>query len=332
MTQLNAVPKIELHCHLDGSLRAETVLEIYNRESQKPFGDLSIEEVRRMMTAPVPCLSLDMYLKSFDLPILIMQSKASLRRVTYELMEDAARENVKYIEIRFAPLNHVSRDRPLVEVLESVIEGMEEAEKVYEIKGNIIMSFMRHENPDKLKQMALEAHSLLGKGVVAVDLCGGENDRFAPRFKDAIAYCRALGYRVTIHAGETGRLENILDSVEILGAERIGHGVALIKSENKFEWIVEKGVVFECCPTSNLQTKAVDAISKHPMKVFYEKGVDVTVNTDNRTVSNTSMQEELDMISKAFQWHEKEAKTLFENGIKSCFASNEVKNWLRQFL
>jgi adenosine deaminase len=172
----------------------------------------------------------------------------------------------------------------------------------------------------------------LHKGVVAVDLCGGEHDLFSSRFEKAFAYAREKGYHITVHAGETGILDNIKEAIEILKAERIGHGTALMQSPALYTSIKESGVAFECCPTSNLQTKAVTAIANHPINDFRKAGIAVTLNTDNRTVSQTTMTREWQLTAGAFAWDEAACRAVTLQTIDAIFAEEAVKVWLREML
>ncbi|WP_281251600.1 adenosine deaminase family protein [Virgibacillus phasianinus] len=219
-----ALPKIELHCHLDGSLRIETIIDIAQKEGI-PLPSFDRDVLKRELIAPLECESLDEYLQRFSLPNLVMQSKESLRRITFELFEDATRENVNYLEVRFAPLLHTLKGLGVEEVIQSVLEGMREAESRYEIKGNIILSCMRTMSVESAFEVVEKGREFLGKGVVAIDLCASEEEGFCERFIDPIALAKEYGYRVTIHAGETRIGKNVLEAVELLGAERVGHGV-----------------------------------------------------------------------------------------------------------
>lgn len=325
---MKAWPKIELHCHLDGSLRPETVLEL--ARDQHPF--TTIEEITEVLVAPADCDSLDTYLKRFELPISIMQTKEALTRVTYELMEDASAENVKYIEIRFAPQLHTQKGLSLEEIIESVVLGIRKAEFVHDIKGNVILSYLRNTSVEGFYEVINAGKHLIGNGVVAVDLCGGERDRFSERFIEPVAYARSLGYHVTIHAGETGIAANMKDAVEMLHAERLGHGVAMIQDPEVYEMIVQRGIVIESCPTSNVQTKAVPVITEHPIDAYYNKNVKLTINTDNRTVSNTTMSMEYELLTQTFQWTQDHWKSIYENSIEATFADDQTKAFLREKL
>src|SRR6476620_9323960 len=259
-----ALPKIELHCHLDGSLRTETIIDIALKDGiQLPSYERN--ELQKELIAPLECESLDDYLKRFALPNLVMQSKENLRRITFELFEDAAKENVKYMEVRFAPLLHTLKGLDVEEIIQAVLKGMKDAVKRYDIRGNIILSCMRTMPVECAFEVVEKGRKFLGKGVVAIELCASEEEGFCRRFIEPIALARNYGYRVTIHAGETGVGKNVLEAVELLGAERIGHGVFIKDCTEAYTIVKDRRVVLEMCPTSNVQTKAVNQFSEHPI-------------------------------------------------------------------
>lgn len=320
------IPKIELHCHLDGSLRAETIIDIAQKEGIE-LPTLNKDELQKELIAPLACESLDDYLKRFALPNLVMQSKESLRRVTYELFEDASKENVKYLEVRFAPLLHTVNGLDIEDVIQSVIEGMREAESHFVIKGNIILSCMRTMSVERAFEVVEKGAKFLGKGVVAIDLCASEEEGFCHEFIEPIRLAKEYGYRVTIHAGETGIGKNVLEAVELLGAERIGHGVFIKDCPEAYEIVKERQVILEMCPTSNVQTKAVHHFAEHPIYKFHKDGIKVTINTDNRTVSDTTMAKEMHLVNDEFNLNEEDYRQIYLNGVEASFADQETKEW-----
>ena len=329
--EIEELPKIELHCHLDGSLRPETIIDIAKAEGISiPFYD--VYNIRKEVTAPEECKSLDEYLKRFEIPNLVMQSKESLRRITYELLEDSAKENVKYIEVRFAPLLHINKGLSVCEIIESVILGIRQAEEKYDIRGNVILCCMRFMSAGKAIEVVEAGKKYLGKGVVAVDLCGAEGEGFCSKFIEPIAIARKYGYRVTIHAGETGIGKNVLEAVEMLGAERIGHGVFIKDCIEAYNIVKDKKITLEMCLTSNIQTKAIDTYENHPFYNFFNDGIRVTVNTDNRTVSDTNMTKECEVIFKYFNITLDEYKQIYYNSVDAAFADLKTKEWLRKFI
>ncbi|MEK3887728.1 adenosine deaminase [Bacillus sp. FSL K6-3431] len=326
-----ALPKIELHCHLDGSLRPETIIDIAKREDIR-IPSFDMEEVQREITAPVECESLDEYLKKFTIPNLVMQSKENLRRIAFELLEDAAQENVKYIEVRFAPLLHTEKGLDVEEIVQSVLDGMKDAEGQYDIKGNLILSCMRTMSVHSAFEVVEKGKNFLGKGVVAIDLCASEEEGFCGNFIEPIKLAREYGYRVTIHAGETGIGKNVLEAVKLLGAERIGHGVFIKDCDEAYRIVKEQQVVLEMCLTSNVQTKAVNNFREHPIYHFHKDGIKVTINTDNRTVSATSMVNECNIIFKEFNISFEDYKQIYFNSVEACFADLETKELLKKYI
>ena len=321
------LPYVELHCHLDGSLRPETIIDIAKEESIK-IPSFNINEIKRQVSAPLNCKSLDEYLQRFDIPNMVMQSKKSLRRITFELFEDAAKENVKYMEVRFAPWLHVEKGLKLKEVIESVINGMNEAEKKYDIKGNIILCCMRNMSASKAMDVINAGKEFLGKGVVAVDLAGPELKDFSKIYKDAFALARSYGYRVTVHAGENGIGKNVLDAIEILGAERIGHGIFIKDCVEAYNLVKEKYVTLELCLTSNVQTKAVDRLDKHPAYKFFKDNILISLSTDNRTVSNTSLNKEYKLLMDNLNFSIDDLIKINEYSIMNSFADYDTKLYI----
>jgi len=298
-----ALPKIELHCHLDGSVRPKTILDIATKENiEIPTYDL--EQLRELLEAPLECKSLVEYLDRFNIPIKIMQSKESLRRITYELLEDAAEENVKYIEIRYAPT----------------------------LKANLILSCLRHNGANSASTVVEAGKKFLGKGVVAIDLCGAENEGFAKEFVDVIKVAREYGYRITIHAGETGIGVNVVDAIKLLKAERIGHGVAIRDLKEAYDLVKENNVTLEMCPTSNMQTKAVKSYEEHPLFKFYKEGIRVSFNTDNRTVSATNVTGECESIGKVVNMTYEDYKKIYMDSVDAAFTTEEIKEYLKTLI
>ena len=328
---LRKLPKIELHCHLDGSLRVDSIIDIAKKENIE-LPSFNIEEVNKLVKVQSDCTSLVEYLKKFDLPNKVMQSKESLKRVTYELLEDASRENIKYMEIRFAPMLHTSKGLSIDEVIESVVCGVEEAQKVYDIKANLILGCMRSMSEEDAFLVVNEGRKFLNNGVVAIDLCGPEMEGFSSRFKAPIDLARSYGYRVTIHAGEAASGINVIEAVNILGAERIGHGVRIKDLKDAYDLVKDKNIVLEMCPTSNIQTKAVELFNEHPFYKFYKDDVRVTLNTDNRTVSDIDLTNEFDLIFNNFKLDLNDYNKIYLHTVDATFADEETKEWLRDFI
>ncbi len=325
------LPKIGLHCHLDGSVRPNTVIDIDKKENIL-FSSDNIQDVIKTLHVSKGCTSLIEYLKRFELPNKIMQSKDSLSRITFELLEDASKENVKYMEIRFAPMLHTKKGLSIKEVIKSVLDGMNKACQEFDIKSNLILGCMRNMSEEDAIKVINEGKEFLGKGVVAVDLCGPEEEGFALKYKNAMDLARSYGYRVTIHAGEGASGSNVVDAIKLLGAERIGHGIRIKDTKEACDLVRESNVILEMCPTSNLQTKTVESIESYPMYDFYKNNIKVSISTDNRTVSNIDLTNELNLIKDKFNLTMDEYKDIYLSTVESTFADDDVKEWLRSLI
>lgn len=324
------LPKIDLHCHLDGSVRPQTIIDLAQQQSiTLPSED--IDEINTLMIAPETCLNLDEYLQRFELPLSVMQTGEALERISFELFEDAAKENVKYLEVRFGPLLHLEKGLTLDQIIGSVIQGMKRAETLYDIKGNYILSLLRHMPKESIKGVIDAGAKYLDDGVVAFDLAGGEVSGFCHEFVPYAHYAAEKGYRITIHAGEQGDGQNVYDAISLLGAERIGHGIHIKGHTEAYKLVKNNAVALETCPSSNIQTKAVDKLSSHPIKEFYQDGVPVTINTDNRTVSNTTMSDEVRKVMEEFKLSREDYFNIYKISVAYSFASESVKQHLLNY-
>lgn len=281
--------KTELHCHLDGSLPCYTI-------EQQLGHAVSEEEV----SVTEECPSLTTYLVKFDLPLSCMQSREGLRRSAHDFLVEAAKENVKYMEVRFAPAFSVNADLQLADVIENVLYGLEQARQECGTRYNIITCAMRNLSMEENIQMLRVSREFLGHGVCAIDLAGDENFGSNKDFYELFREANRLNMPFVMHSGETGNVENVKIAMEF-GARRIGHGIALRKDESLLKECAKKGIGIEMCPTSNLQTKAVKCWEDYPLKMFLDAGAKVSINTDNRTVSNTTLTEELEKIYRTYQ-------------------------------
>ncbi len=324
---INNLPKIELHCHLDGSLRVETVIELAKKENIL-LDSYDYDYVKNLLTIAEDCNSLDEYLKRFDLPNEVLQTKENLRRASYELLEDAAKENIKYIEVRFAPIFHTKKGLALEEIIESVIDGIKDAENKYDIKGNVIISCIRGLDLNHVYESIRAGEKYLGKGVVAIDLASSEKEDFAYEYIEAMKIAKEKGFRITIHAGETGFGKNVRDSINLLGAERIGLGVFIYNDEEAYNLVKENGITLEMCPKSNVDTKAVNSYEDHPIYKYHKDNIKVNLSTDNRTVSNINLNEETSKLIETFKVNLDEYKEIYINSVNAAFCDDETKAML----
>ena len=331
MIRFSELPKIELHCHLDGCLRTKTVIELAKKENIK-LDSLEYDKIEELLVVPSECNSLDTYLKRFDLPILLMQNRENLKRISYELLEDVNRENVKYIEIRFAPLLHITKGLSIKEVIEAVLEGMKEGEKDFKVKSNLIICIMRHHNLESGYKLIEECKEFIGKGLVGIDLAGGELDGFVFKYKEMFNIARNYGFKVTVHAGETGFPQNVVDAIQILGAQRIGHAVAIQNDEKAYKLVKEGKITLEMCPQSNLDTKAVVSYKTHPLRSFLKDGLEVSLSTDNRTVSNIDLTTEYKILNEIDEITYLDYRKIYLNSVRGAFCDNETKSYLESLI
>lgn len=325
------LPKIELHCHLDGSVRVSTIIDIAKKENIE-IPSFKEEIVKKFIEVPKDCTSLNEYLKKFELPNKIMQSSYSLERIAFELLEDSASENIKYIEIRFAPQLHTKGGLSFDQVIKSVLKGIKKAEEIYDIKGNLILGCMRNMSIESGLEVVKEGNKFLNNGVVAIDLCGPEYEGFAYEYKEITDLAKELGYEITIHAGEAASAQNVIDAINILGATRIGHGVRIKDMKEAYDLVKEKKITLEMCPTSNVQTKAIDDFYNYPFYDFYKDNIKVCINTDNRTVSNINLTNEISLISNEFKISLDDYNKIYINSIEASFADKSTKIWLSSFI
>lgn len=319
--------KIELHCHLDGSLNLNFVDEML-REQGIIYERSELEE---KLKANPDCTSLTEYLEKFELPLLCLQTREGLKRAAYEVVENVASEGVKYIEVRFAPMLSILKGLNCSEVIASVVEGLEEAGKKYGVFASAIVCAMRHHSLEQNLEMLHAARKFVGQGVCALDLAGDESIFPTKLFRPLFEQARAWKIPFTIHSGECGSVENVREAIE-LGAKRLGHGIALQKSCQLRQLCREKEIGIEMCPTSNLQTGAVDSLENYPLKQFLEEGLLVSIHTDNRTVSGTTLLIEEAFLKDQLGLSEQVIEKCTENAIKTAFASAEIKEQLLQEL
>ena len=318
------LPKADLHVHLDGSLRLETIIELA-REQGVDLPSFEPEELRRAMNLGQNCGSLVEYLKAFDVTLRVMQTEDALYRVAYELAEDAARENVRYMEVRYAPMLHTQRGLRLTSVVEAVLDGLRAAHDRLGIESNVIVCGIRNISPESSNEMAELAVAYKGRGVVGFDLAGAEYDHPAKHHKGAFQLVRSNNINTTIHAGEAYGPESIAQALHVCGAHRIGHGVRLREDGDLLHYINDHRIPLEVCPSSNVQTGAVRDLASHPMKLYYNLGLRVTVNTDNRLVTDTTVSQELWHCHTKMGMGLDDIKSIVTAGFKSAFLPFHVK-------
>ena len=320
---------VDLHLHLDGSLLAKSIIEVAKEEFiELPTYDE--QELNKFLRVPENCESLNEYLERFALPNLVLQTKKGLSICTLDLLKRLADDGLKYVEIRMAPQLSTAKGLTQKEVVEVLIETCKKAEK-YGIFSNLILCMMRgNDNKEKNVETVKIAYEFLNRGVVAVDLAGAEglfpNEMFDEEFKLA----NKLGIPLTIHAGEADGANSVLSALKYNPA-RIGHGIRSIENENVLKELKKRRVCLEICPKSNLDTKTISAYKDLPIKEFLDYGIKFSINTDDMTVSNTTLKQEYCTLTN-LGLKEKDLQTIAEESIKSSFANKKIKSYLLDFI
>ena len=287
-------PKAELHCHLDGSLRLDTMLDLARQQGKSGLLPAdSVEGLETVLRAVDDSETLEDYLRWFSYSIPLMQTAEALRRVAYELAEDNARENVRYLEVRYGPILHTEEGLSMERVNEAVLDGLRAAEQDFGIRTGVIVCGLRDRFESASLAQAELAVAHMHRGVVGFDLAGGEHGNPADLHGAAFYHARKHLLAITIHAGESFGPESIRQALFKCGAHRIGHGTSLWQDPDLLRYMIDRQIPLEVCPTSNVQTHVVDGFEHHPLRAYLGEGVAVTINTDNRLFSRTTVTEEL---------------------------------------
>lgn len=325
-----ALPKIDLHVHLDGSMRLATILDLAGKDGvQLPANDE--ESLKSILKLGQPCESLEEYLRVFDVTCSVLQSTHGLTRAAFELVEDNAAENVRYFEVRFSPVLHTREGLTMEAVMDAVLEGLREGERRFGVQSGIIICGIRNMSPETSYKLAQLCVSYKNEGVVGFDLAGAEYNNPPVNHIEAFYLVANNNINVTLHAGEAAGAESIHQAVHYNKANRIGHGTRLFKDGDLMNYINDHRIPLEICITSNVQTAAVRSLEAHPLPLYYRKGLRVTINTDNRLVSQTTVTDELLLANTAFGFSMFDIKTIIMNGFKSMFQPyNKRKRWLQE--
>ncbi|RYM00489.1 adenosine deaminase [Sporolactobacillus sp. THM7-7] len=328
MELLEKIPKVDLHFHLDGSVRPETIKQIAQEEGLA-IPDLPNDALIRYMQVDRNCNNLQDYLSKFDFVLNYMQSARALEQTAYDAIEQVSAHNCQYLEVRFAPQLHRKNGLSVHDVVSHVLKGLNRGEKQFGVVTRAILICLRGHTHKENMEVVEAAADFLGKGVVAVDLAGDEAGYPPERYRDIFQAAQKKNIPITIHAGEAGGPENIDEAIHHLGAVRIGHGVRLREDPQLLNTIKENGIPLEMCPISNIQTKAVKGWDDYPIRQYFDQGVHVTVNTDNITVSNTNITKEYAKLIKHYRFSIPEIVKLISFGLNAAFLEKKEKGELK---
>ena len=328
---IRQLPKADLHCHLDGFARPETVLELAREQNVTLPGvpqPVNLETLRSMMQCPVDCHDLPTYLKCFDITLSVMQYAYAITRILYEACEDAVRDGISYLELRFAPALHTQRGLTYSQILQAAIDGCVMAEANLPITVRIICCAMRQMSPDVNAQIAEICWRYRHRYVVGFDLAGPEFGFPSHKHISAFRKMRKKRVSVTIHAGEAYGAESI-DSALQCSAQRIGHGTRIMEDPGVLQEVIDRRVPLEICVTSNVQTQAAKDFESHPIKKLFDLGVRTVPCTDNPTVSMVTLSGEYLLLHEKFGFSVAEMLRMIDYGFRAAFIPEAGKKRLR---
>ena len=333
-TLLQSAPKVLLHEHLDGVLRSKTVIELAECSGYTELPTKDPEELARWIHQGANQGSLAKYLLGFRHTIAVTQTEQALERVAYEQAEDLAQDGVVYYETRFAPLFHTTRGLTHQQIVSAVLKGMARGRQDFGVQSGLIICAMRNMNVSL--EMAELAVDFRARGVVGFDLAGEEGGYPPKKHVDAFHYIQRENFNITVHAGEGFGKESIWQAIQYCGAHRIGHGTRLIddiavkdgravKLGDLAQYVLDKRIPLEICLLSNVHTGATPSLEQHPFKIFYQEKFRVTLNTDNRLMSDTSMTREFLAAAETFGLTLDDFEKISINAMKSAFLPYDAR-------
>jgi adenosine deaminase len=325
---LQSLPKVLLHEHLDGVLRPETVIELAKDAGYAELPTADPHSLAEWFHRGANQGSLAKYLEGFTHTIAVMQSEEALERVAYEQAADLSRDNVAYFETRFAPVFHTHKGLTHQQIVSAVLKGLERGRKDFGVSSGLIICAMR--NRHESLEMAELAVDFRARGVVGFDLAGEEGGYPAKKHVDAFHYIQRENFNITIHAGEGYGKESIWQAIQYCGAHRIGHGTRLIddiavvegkavKLGDLAQYVLDNRIPLEICLLSNVHTGATPSLAQHPFKILYQEKFRVTLNTDNRLMSRTTMTQEFEAAADTFGLSVDDFEKITINAMKSAF-------------
>ena len=312
------LPKTDIHCHLDGCLRPRTMLELAEEQGVRlPTANLT--RLTRMLQAGRRTRNLGDYLKIFDLTLSVLQRREALYRVAFELAEDAAAENIRHLEVRYSPVLHRQRRLGWEDIVDPVIAGLRDAGSRNNMTTGVIICGIRSMDPKVSMTLAELAVAYKGRGVLAFDLAGQEKDYPAKAHRAAFELILRNNINSTVHAGEAFGPASIAQALHYCGAHRIGHGTRLREDPDLMRYVNDHRIPLEVCLSSNVQTHTVGSMPEHPFGYYFRQGLRVTLNTDSRLVSATTVSQEFALAARAFRLSPYEIKRIIIMGFKSSF-------------
>ncbi len=318
LTELLALlPKAELHCHLDGSVRPVTLLEL--GEEQGVAMPAATPEALAAYMRVDDARNLEDYLARFGVTLSVLQTEGALERVAYELAVDAAAEGVRYLEVRYAPVLNTRGALDMAGAVEAALRGLARAERDADVVARVLVCAIRQQPASLALDAARVAVEYRHRGVVGFDLAGGEAGHPATDFARAFEYARGHDLACTCHAGEGAGAESVRDAVQGCGCDRVGHGTRIIEDASLLDYLIDRRVCVECCLTSNVQTRAAASYEAHPFRAYFDRGLSVVLNTDNRLMSGTTLVDEYAHAARRLDFTLPELARVARTGFANAF-------------
>lgn len=327
---IRKLPKAELHCHLDGSLRVSTIIDLAAHQKVE-LPAKNQEDLHNILAIKEKMKNLEEYLEIFDITLSVLQTPESLMRVAFELAEDCWNDGVRYVEVRYSPILHTQEGMTSSESIDAVKKGLDQAESEFGIKTGIIICGIRNISPEVSLKLADLAVQYKNKGVVGFDLAGAEENFPAKHHQEAFELILKKNINATLHAGEAFGPESIHQAIHACGAHRIGHGTRLMENKDLMAFVNDHRISLEICLKSNIQTRSIPSLEVHPFKYYLDQHLRVTLNTDNRLISDTTLTDEYLLAVNTFNLTLQDIRTIIINGFKSAFLPhNERRELIRK--
>ena len=329
---IKQLPKVELHDHLDGGVRVDTIIELA-REYGVSLPTTDPKALREWFAEGGKQKSLTLYLRAFGVTTSVMQTKEALKRIAFEAVEDLAEDNVCYAEIRFAPNLHTEDGLTMEESVQAVLDGLDQGTRQTGLPIGLILCAMRSQSPVEVAQLAV---AFADRGVVGFDLAGDEAGNPPKKHIDAFQFIRSKNFNITLHAGEAFGVESIWQAVQICGSHRIGHGVRLVEDMmidgskilemgSLANYILDRRIPMEMCLSSNVGTGAATSFSEHPFPILYRNRFRVFLCVDNRLMSDTTLSKEMEIAVEYYNMTIRDLEKITINAMKSAFLHHQER-------
>lgn len=320
---IRALPKVEQHVHIVGSTRPETLLWLMEKSDSKPFKTVS--DVRSFFQYQ----DFPHFISIYCTVMACITDENQFERITYEMLESDAKCNVRYVEASFSAPDHVLRGLDYGKMLDAINRGVSRAHSDFDVECNLRIDLVRNYGP-KVGMQILDLIEGKNNNIVSIDI-GGNEEMFPPKpYAPVFQRAKKMGLHLVAHAGEAAGAESVWEAVRELGAERIGHGVSASTDTKLMQYLLEHGIAIEACPTSNIKTGVVKALEKHPIKTFFQKGIRVTVNTDDPSMFGTDMNNEYLQLHRKLGFTIPELFRLSLNAVENSFLPEKRKNSMRK--